>query len=68
MDVVVIDFLDSWGMLLSRKWAEKLGGSIQMDLYCATNLANDGTFFTLYKQPIVRHQVEDPSVPLNDLD
>ena len=31
MDIVVIDVLDRWGILLSRKWAASLGGSIQMD-------------------------------------
>jgi hypothetical protein len=28
MDVVVIDVLNAWGMLLSCKWAANLGGSI----------------------------------------
>jgi hypothetical protein len=36
MDVVVIDVLDAWGMILSRKWVTDLGGSIQMDLSYAT--------------------------------
>ena len=36
MDVVVIDVLDNWGMLLSRKWAATLGGYIQMDWTYAT--------------------------------
>ena len=31
MDIVVIDVPDAWGMLLSRKWASDLGGSIQMN-------------------------------------
>jgi hypothetical protein len=65
--VVVIDVLDAWGTLLSRKWDATLGGSIQMDLSHATILINDGTFFTLYKNCIVKHQVEDPSVPLNSI-
>jgi hypothetical protein len=52
MDVVVIDVPDAWGMLLSRKWAATLGGSIQMDLSYATIPANDGTFVTLYRQPL----------------
>ena len=30
MDILVIDVLDKWGMLLSRKWAADLGRSIQM--------------------------------------
>ena len=28
MNVLVIDIPDAWGMLLSREWAAKLGGSI----------------------------------------
>ena len=36
MDIVVIDVLDAWGMLLSRKTRVDLGGNIQMDLTYAT--------------------------------
>ena len=32
MDIVVVDVLDVWGMLLSRKFASKLGGTLEMDL------------------------------------
>jgi len=32
MDVVVIDVVDVWGMLLSWKWLPNVGGHIQMDL------------------------------------
>jgi len=28
MDIVVVDVLNAWGMLLSRKWTSDLGGSI----------------------------------------
>lgn len=28
MDTIVIDVLDAWGMLLSRKWVADLGGSV----------------------------------------
>ena len=31
IDILVIDVLDKWGMLLSKKWATTLGGWIQMD-------------------------------------
>ena len=31
MDIVVVDVPDAWGMLLSRKWASDLRGSIQMN-------------------------------------
>jgi len=55
-------------MLLSRKRSPTLGGSIKMDLSYAIILTNDGTFVTLYRQPIVKKQVDDPSIPLNELD
>ena len=32
MDIVVIDVLDDWGMLLSQKWAIDLEESIKLDL------------------------------------
>jgi hypothetical protein len=67
MDVVIIDVPDAWGMLLSRKWTTTLEGSIQMDLSYATILTYDGTFVTLYRRFTMRHQVEDPKVPLNEL-
>jgi len=44
MDVVVIDVLDAWGMLLYRKWVPSLGGSLQMDLSYATIPTCDNTF------------------------
>ena len=32
MDVVVVDIAPKFGMLLSRSWAKKPGGTLQMDL------------------------------------
>ena len=32
MDVVVADISPRFGMLLSRSWAAKLGGTLQMDM------------------------------------
>jgi hypothetical protein len=36
MDVVVVDVPSEYGMLLSRSWGEKLGGSLQLDMTYAT--------------------------------
>ena len=36
MDIVVADIPPKFGMLLSRTWAKKVGGSLQMDLTYAT--------------------------------
>jgi hypothetical protein len=32
IDIVVVDFPDVWGMLLSRKFGAMIGGSLEMDL------------------------------------
>jgi hypothetical protein len=60
MDVVIIDVSDSCGMVLSIKWAVIFGTSIQMVLSYTTIQTNEGTFFTLYRHPSMRYQVEDP--------
>ena len=36
MDVVLVDITPKFGLLLSRSWAKKLGGTLQMDLSYAT--------------------------------
>ena len=36
MDIVVADVPPKFGMLLSRSWIKKLGGTLQMDLTYAT--------------------------------
>jgi len=32
MDVLVVDVPPDYGMLISRSWAKKLGGTIQLDM------------------------------------
>ena len=36
MDVVVVDITPKFGLLLSRSWEKKVGGTLQMDLSYAT--------------------------------
>jgi len=60
MDVVVVDVLDAWGMLLSREWGAKLGGTLQLDLSSVTIPTARSTHLTLYKEPEKEHHVEDP--------
>jgi hypothetical protein len=36
VDVVVVDVLAKYGMLLSRSWGAKIGGSVQLDITYAT--------------------------------
>jgi hypothetical protein len=51
---------DAWGMLLSRKWAATLGGSLQMDLSYATILVGAQSHITLYNKPRRKEHVEKP--------
>ena len=67
MDIVVIDVLDSWGMLLSKKWALDLGGSLQMDLSYATIPMPDNNFFRLDRELEKIYHVEDPRKHNNEI-
>lgn len=66
-DIVVIDVPDAWGMILSRKWATDLGGSIQMDLSYTTIPTSENTFATLHHEQMRRYHVKDPQDPMNEL-
>ena len=50
MDIVVFDVPNSCGMLLSRKWASHLGGSIQMNWSYATIPSPRGNGFVRLKR------------------
>jgi hypothetical protein len=67
MDIVVIDVPDLWGMLLNRKAAADLGGSIQMDLSYATIPTPDGGTFKLDREVYRKVHVENPKVPMDEL-
>jgi hypothetical protein len=63
MNIVVIDVLDAWGMLLSRSWSAALGSFLNMDLTHAHNPMGDGTFEILYSQERDEKHVMDPNIP-----
>ena len=50
MDVVVADITPKFGMFLSRSWAKKVGGSLQMDLSYATIPVFGGENRRLYRK------------------
>jgi hypothetical protein len=60
MDIVVIDVLDAWGMLLSRRWSTALGGFLSMDLTHAHIPMGDGTFQILYNREKDDRHVMNP--------
>jgi hypothetical protein len=67
MDIVVIDVPDVWGMLINRKSAADLGGSIQMDLSYATLPTPNGGTFRLDREPYHKNHVGKPEAPVDEL-
>jgi ribonuclease HI len=65
MDVVVVDVPAKYGMLLSRSWGAKLGGSLQLDMTYATIPIFGGQFTRLYKETRLAYTVSDPQNPNN---
>jgi len=65
MDVVVADIPPKYGMLLSRSWGAKLGGSLQLDMTYATILVFRGQFTRLYRETRLAFTVGDPNNPNN---
>jgi hypothetical protein len=65
MDVVVVDVPAKYGMLLSRSWGAKLGGSVQLDMTYATILIFGGQFTRLYRETRLAYTVSDPQNPNN---
>jgi len=63
MNIVVIDFPDTWGMLLSRIWVATLGGFLNMDLTHAHIPMGDGTFEILYNREVCRKDALDEDDP-----
>jgi hypothetical protein len=59
MDIVVADVPPKFGMLLSRSWIRKLGGTLQMDLTYATILVFGGEHRRLYKEAQLTYIVSD---------
>jgi hypothetical protein len=58
MDIVVINVPDLWGMLLNRKAAANLGGSLQMDLSYATLPTPNGGTFKLNREVYRKYHVD----------
>jgi hypothetical protein len=61
MDIVVIDVLDAWGILLSRCCSTSLGGFLSMDLTHAHIPMGIGTFKILYNREKADRHVMDPN-------
>ena len=65
MDIVVVDVPPKFGMMLSRSWIKKLGGTLQTDLTYATILVFGGEQKRLYIEAQMAYIVSDQVDPTN---
>jgi hypothetical protein len=65
MDVVIIDIPPKYGLLLSRSWGDKLGGSLQLDMTYAMIFVFGGQLTRLYREIRLAYTVSDPQNPNN---
>lgn len=60
LDVAIVDCPAKWGMLLSRKWAGNVGGTIYMDMSFST-IPIEGNLVNLYREKKMFHLIEHPN-------
>jgi hypothetical protein len=65
MDIVVVDVPPMFGMLLSRSWIKRLGGTLQMDLSYSTIPFFWGEKRRLYRQEHISYIISDEENPTN---
>jgi len=65
LDVIMADIPPKFGMLLSRSWAKKVGGTLQMDLSYATIPVFGGEQRRLYREIRLAYLVSDHDNPSN---
>jgi hypothetical protein len=64
MDVVVVDIPPKFNMLLSRSWAAKLKGTLQMDM-SYTTIPIFGQKRILYREVLLKYMVSSKTQPNN---
>lgn len=62
MTILVVDIPPQYGTLLSRKWSDDMGGSLQCDLsFCTFNI--DGNLVKINREPksvyMIEEEIED---------
>jgi len=65
MNIVVVDVPPKFGMLLSRYWIKRLGGTLQMDLTYATIPVFGGEHRRLYREAQLAYIVSNEENPTN---
>ena len=65
MNIVVADISPKFGMMLSRSWEKRVGGTLQIDLSYATILVFGGEYRRLYREVQLEYLVSDSKHPNN---
>jgi hypothetical protein len=65
MDIMVADVPPKFGMLLSRSWIKRLGGTLHMDLTYATIPIFGGEHRILYREAQLAYNISDEADPTN---
>jgi hypothetical protein len=65
MDIVVADVPPKFGMILSRSWIKRLGGTLHMELTYATILVFGGEHRRLYREAQLAYIINDEEDPTN---
>jgi hypothetical protein len=65
MDVVAADIPPKFGLLLSRSWGKRLGGTLQMDLSYATIPVFGGEMKRLYRENQLAYIISDGKNSIN---
>ena len=65
MDIVAADVPPKFGMLLSKGWIKRLGGTLQNDLYYAIVPVFGGESRRLYKEAQLAYIISDERNPTN---
>jgi hypothetical protein len=65
MDVVVADIPPKFGLLLSRSWGKRLGGTLQMDLSYATIPVFGGEMKRLYRESQLAYIISEGKNSVN---
>jgi hypothetical protein len=64
IEIVIVDIVDVWGMLLSRKFASMLGGTLEMDLSFIEFPLKNGTIGHLLNEPVTETHVQEVNLPI----
>jgi hypothetical protein len=65
MDIIVAYVPPNFGMLLSRSWIKRLGGTLYMDLTYATIPVFGGEYRRLYRESQLAYIIRDEANPTN---